>query len=296
MGIAFGVVAAIMLGLSDVIAAIVARKVASIAVTRTALLASVPVALLGLLVIPSTWLVRDIVIGGLSGVMMTTGLVFLYRAYSLTRVGIVAPTASVLTALIPVIVSLVRGDVPKWVAGVGMILGLIGIGLATYEPKGRTTPTSEDGERRAAARKGLLLGLGAGFCFGFAFALLAETSDGSGLSSVVVQRLVGLAGLLLLGAWTRRRATATVPAAPTWALQPEVRNLAVAVGLIAGIGICFLKLGFRRGPDGPVAVAASQFATAAVVFAVLFTKERLRPIAAIGIGCAAIGVALMSLG
>jgi drug/metabolite transporter (DMT)-like permease len=293
MGIAFGVVAAIMLGLSDVIAAIVSRKVASIAVTRTALLASVPVALVGLLVIPSTWLVRDMVIGALSGVMMTTGLVFLYRAYSLTRVGIVAPTASVLTALIPVIVSLVRGDVPKWVAGVGMILGLVGIGLATYEPKGRGTETIADGELRAAARKGLLLGLASGFCFGFAFALLAETSDGSGLSSVVVQRLVGLAGLLLLGVWTRSRSDALTP---TWALRPDIRNLAIAVGLSAGVGICFLKLGFRRGPDGPVAVAASQFATAAVVFAFLFTKERLRPIAAIGIACAAIGVALMSLG
>ncbi len=148
MGIAFGVLAAIMLGLSDVVAAMVSRRVASTAVTRTALLASVPVALLGLVVIPSTWLVRDIVIGALSGVAMTTGLVVLYRAYSLTRVGIVAPTASVLTALLPVIVSLVRGDVPKLVASVGMVLGLVGIGLATYEPKGSETLSTAEGERR----------------------------------------------------------------------------------------------------------------------------------------------------
>jgi drug/metabolite transporter (DMT)-like permease len=295
MGIVFGVLAAIMLGASDVVAAMVSRKVASIAVTRTALLASVPVALVGLLVVPSTWLFRDIVVGALSGIAMTTGLVFLYRAYSLTRVGIVAPTASVLTALIPVIVSLVRGDVPKWVAGAGMVLGLIGIGLATYEPRG-TGESDADTTQRVAARKGLLLGLAAGFCFGFAFALLAETSNGSGLSSVVVQRLVGLAGLLLLGVWTRSRVAKDAPVAPTWANQPEVRYPAIAVGLLAGVGICFLKLGFRRGPDGAVAVAASQFATAAVVFAVLFTKERLRPIAGVGIACAAIGVAMMSLG
>jgi drug/metabolite transporter (DMT)-like permease len=288
MGIAFGVLAAILLGASDVAAAVASRKVASIAVTRTALLTSIGVASLGLLIVPSVWSARDVVVGAFSGITMTAGLTMLYRAYSLTRVGVVAPTTSVLTALIPVIVVVVRGDVPTAVAGAGMVLGLVGIGLATYEPGERSqTVTEARGAESTAARTGLLLGLAAGLCFGLGFALLAETSNKSGLVPVVVQRSVGLVGLLLLGLGQ---------SAPTWSLTPEVRKTALSVGLFAGVAMCFLKLGFRRGPDGPVAVAASQFATAAVVFAVLFTKERLRRIAGVGIAFAAIGVAMMSLG
>jgi drug/metabolite transporter (DMT)-like permease len=288
MGIAFGVVAAILLGASDVAAAVASRKAASISVTRTALMTSICVALIGLLIVPSVWSVRDVAVGALSGITMTTGLTMLYRAYSLTRVGVVAPTTSVLTALIPVVVVLVRGDVPSAVAAAGMALGLVGIGLATYEPSEQNAAqTTALGAESAAARTGLLLGLAAGLCFGFGFALLAETSNESGLVPVVIQRSVGLAGLLLIG---------LRQSAPMWALKPEVRKTALYVGLFAGVAMCFLKLGFRRGPDGPVAVAVSQFATAAVVFAVVFTKERLRRIAGIGIALSAVGVAMMSLG
>jgi uncharacterized membrane protein len=288
MGIAFGVVAAILLGASDVAAAIASRRAASISVTRTALMTSICVALVGLLIVPSTWSVRDVVVGSLSGVTMTTGLTMLYRAYSLTRVGVVAPTTSVLTAIIPVIVVLVRGDVPSAVAGAGMVLGLVGVGLATYEPSEKAKPkTAAQGAESKATRTGLLLGLAAGLCFGLGFALLAETSNESGLVPVVIQRLVGLVGLVLIG---------LRQSAPMWALKPEVRRTALYVGLFAGVAMCFLKLGFRRGPDGPVAVAVSQFATAAVVFAVIFTKERLRRIAGVGIAFSAVGVAMMSLG
>ena len=287
MGIVFGLIAAILLGASDVAAAKVSRSEPSMAVTRTALLTSIGIALVGLLIVPSVWSVRDVFVGCLSGVAMTVGLVMLYRAYSLARVGVVAPTTSVLTALIPVLVAYLRGDVPTGVAWAGIALGLAGIGLATYEPPQRIDSAKVGTTSAGSDRQGLLLGLGAGLCFGGGFSLLAETSNQSGLVSVVAQRGSGLVLLFLVGLGQ---------AGPTFALRANVRTLSLSVGVLAGIAICFLKLGFRRGPDGPVAVAASQFATSAVVFAVIFMKERLRPIAGIGIACAAVGVAMMSLG
>ena len=104
MGIVFGLMAAVLLGASDVAAAKVSRTESSMAVTRTALLTSVGIALVGLIIVPSVWTVRDVAVGSLSGLAMTVGLVMLYRAYALARVGVVAPTTSVLTALIPVLV------------------------------------------------------------------------------------------------------------------------------------------------------------------------------------------------
>jgi drug/metabolite transporter (DMT)-like permease len=57
-----------------------------------------------------------------------------------------------------------------------------------------------------------------------------------------------------------------------------------------------LKLGYIKGAAGPVSVAASQFATVAVICSVLFNKERLRPWQAIGVAASGVGVALMALG
>lgn len=160
MGIVFGLIAAILLGASDVAAAKVSRTESSIAVTRTALLTSIGVGLVGLLIVPSIWSKRDVFVGSLSGIAMSVGLVMLYRAYALARVGVVAPTTSVLTALIPVLVAYLRGDVPTGVAWAGIALGLAGIGLATYEPPRRIDPTVVPATAGVGGsdRSGLLLG------------------------------------------------------------------------------------------------------------------------------------------
>jgi drug/metabolite transporter (DMT)-like permease len=66
--------------------------------------------------------------------------------------------------------------------------------------------------------------------------------------------------------------------------------------LAAGVAIASLKLGYIKGSAGPVSVAASQFAAVAVLLAVMFNKERLRPWQAIGVVASGVGVALMALG
>jgi drug/metabolite transporter (DMT)-like permease len=285
VGIVFGVLAAMLLGGSDVCAAQASRTVSSVTVTRTAVgLSGLVVALL-LFVVPSTWSVRDSVFGAASGVTMSLGLLMLYRGYSIAPVGVVAPTSSVLSAAIPVAVELVRGRVPSALVGVGIVFGLCGIGLATYQPRGTATANASTADSRA----GLLLGLGSGLCFGIGFALLANTSNAAGLVPVLLQRIVGFSGLLLLGLLRRR-------VVPVFASHGPERRFSMLTGLFAGIGMSLLKLGFRRGPIGSVAVAVSQFATFAVIFAVVFQREPLRKTAGIGIACAAVGVALMSLG
>ena len=48
--------------------------------------------------------------------------------------------------------------------------------------------------------------------------------------------------------------------------------------------------------SGPVSVAASQFGTVAVILSVLFNRERMRWWQSVGLGAAAVGVALMAAG
>jgi drug/metabolite transporter (DMT)-like permease len=53
-------------------------------------------------------------------------------------------------------------------------------------------------------------------------------------------------------------------------------------------------LAYRRASAGPVSVATSQFATAAVLLSVVVNKEHLRRTQWAGIALAAVGVALLA--
>ena len=276
MGVLLGVVAGILLGVSDFTANRASRTISSVSVSRTNLAVSTVIAPLLLFVKPVDWTLHDLILSTVSGVTLSGGLVLLYRGYTVARMGIVAPTASVLLAAVPVLFDLVRGHTPSTVAACGMALGLLALVLTTYQRGGM-----------GSVRMGVLLGVGAGALFGIAFTLTSETSDAAGLSPVLIQRLAGLLFLIMLQ---------PIDKAPILAWRPPARLWGIGSGLAAGIALGSLKFGYIKGSAGPVSVAASQFATVTVVLSVVFNKERLRPWQAIGVTASGIGVALMALG
>lgn len=276
MGVLLGVVAGILLGVSDFTASRASRTISSVSVSRTNLAVSGLIAPLLLFVKPVEWTLRDFVLGALSGIVLSGGLVLLYRGYSVARMGIVAPVASVLLAAVPVLYDLVKGHTPSTVAACGMVLGLLALVLTTYERGGL-----------GSTKIGLLLGFGAGVLFGVAFTLTSQTSDAAGLSPVMIQRLSGLLFLVMLQ---------RVDKAPLLALRKPARRWGIGSGLAGGIALGALKLGYIKGAAGPVSVAASQFAAVGVLLSVLFNKEKLKPWQAIGVAASGVGVALMALG
>jgi drug/metabolite transporter (DMT)-like permease len=276
MGVLLGVVAGILLGVSDFTASRASRTISSVSVSRTNLAVSGLIAPLLLFVKPVEWTLRDLVLAALSGVVLSGGLVLLYRGYAVARMGIVAPVASVLLAAVPVLYDLIKGHTPSTVAACGMVLGLLALVLTTYERGGM-----------GSTKIGLLLGFGAGLLFGVAFTLTSETSDAAGLSPVMVQRLSGLLFLVMLQ---------RIDKAPLLALRAPARIWGIGSGLAGGIALGALKFGYIKGSAGPVSVAASQFAAVGVLLSVLFNKERLKPWQAVGIAASGVGVALMALG
>jgi drug/metabolite transporter (DMT)-like permease len=217
-----------------------------------------------------------VVVGGLAGLAMITGLLLLYHGYKVARMGIVAPMSSVLLGSVPVVWDLVRGTRPSALAATGIVVGLLALVLTGYQPGGH-----------GSARQGIALGVGSGMLFGVAFTLLGSASKASGLVPMVAQRSVGL--LLLL-------ALAPFGSAPLLATERSARRAVVAVALLSTAGMGALQLGFRSGASGPVSVAASQFATAAVILSVVFNGERMRWWQGLGVGATAVGVAMMALG
>jgi drug/metabolite transporter (DMT)-like permease len=276
MGVLLGVVAGILLGVSDFTASRASRTISSVSVSRTNLAVSGLLAPLLLFVKPVEWTLRDFVLSALSGIVLSGGLVLLYRGYTVARMGIVAPVASVLLAAVPVLYDLGKGHTPSRVAACGMVLGLLALVLTTYERGGL-----------GSTKLGLVLGVGAGLLFGIAFTLTSQTSDAAGLSPVMVQRLSGLAFLVMLQ---------RVDKAPLLAIRAPARIWGIGSGVAGGIALGALKLGYIKGSAGPVSVAASQFAAVGVLLSVIFNRERLKPWQALGVVASGVGVALMALG
>jgi drug/metabolite transporter (DMT)-like permease len=229
-----------------------------------------------LLLVDSAPTRRDLILGAGSGIAMITGLMLLYHGYKVARMGIVAPTSSVLLAAVPVIVDLIRGERPGVLGAIGIVIGLVALVLTSYTPGGQ-----------GSATLGAVLGLASGVAFGIAFTLMGEVGEDAGLAPVLAQRL---AGFLLLAV------VYLIGRDPFLVAHRSARRTAALAGLVAMFAIAFLQLGFRSGASGPVSVAASQFATVAVILSVVFNGERMRWWQGLGVGATAVGVALIALG
>ena len=285
------VAAAVLFGSSDFCAARAARNASSVTVARTANLVSLILAPVVLLLDPGTWSVRDSLIGTAAGVFMMVGLLQLYRGYAVARMGIVAPSSSVLAAAVPLVIDLARGIRPGMVPSIGIVVGLIALALTGYQP-GTT----------GSVRQGLVLGIGSGLAFGFAFSVMGEATAEAGLTPIITQRATGLVMLSLLAMYMAKRESTgdadDSPAQATPYLCPPGVTLkwAIAAGTL-GIGaLGSMQLALREGDSGVVAVASSQFGTAAVILSVVFNGERMRWWQAFGVAATALGVALLSLG
>ena len=109
MGVLLGIAAGILLGVSDFMANRASRTVSSASVSRTNL-CSLRVDRAAAVVRQAGRMdVRDVVLATVSGITLSGGLMMLYRGYTVARMGIVAPTASVLLAAVPVLYDLSRG-------------------------------------------------------------------------------------------------------------------------------------------------------------------------------------------
>ena len=275
MALVLAIVAAALLGTSDLFAARAARTAAPVTVTRTAVGTSAVLSPVLLLLTDSAWIGHDLVIGGLAGLCMTVGLILLYRGYAVARMGIVAPLSSVLLATVPVLWDLFNGVRPGAIAAVGMAVGVVAVVLTSYTPAGAGSVSA-----------GIVLGLSSGVAFGVAFTMMGEVSEAAGLAPVIVQRWVALSFLLVLGLMRREPFIAHAPA----------RHMAVVAGVLGLFAIGALQSAFQRGELGPVAVAASQFATVAVVLSVVFNRERMRWWQGTGVATTAVAVALIATG
>src|SRR5512144_1001754 len=125
-----------------------------------------------------------------AGASGSVGIAVLYRGLSMGNAAIIAPTAGVVGAIIPVIFEFVRRNPPAPLQFLGFAAALLGIWLVNQTRA----------ESNLTKRRGFWMALGAGVLFGFFFILIGRVDTEGLFAPLGLMRCAafGIAALFLL--------------------------------------------------------------------------------------------------
>jgi drug/metabolite transporter (DMT)-like permease len=275
VGIVLGLLAAAFYGAADFCGGFATKRNGMLAVA----LASQAIGLVLLLAvmpfIGGRFTGASAVYGLSAGACGGVGIVLLYHALSIGKMGVVSPITAVLAAALPVIAGTARGDRVSAAQAIGIALALIAVVMisCSTEPDGRFE-FSTKGVREALA-SGLFLG-------GF-YILLALAGKHAGLYPLMFARLASVVLLLLIAAALRRSVF------PTAAVTIVV--IAGALDMTANV---LYVLAVYAGYLSIAAVLTSLYPASTVFLARLVLGERLARVQKIGVALALAGVALIA--
>ncbi len=235
----------------------------------------IPVLVLSLLLLPGTPQPLDFAWGAVAGAAGFLGIVLLYESLSTGAMAVAAPITAVTGALVPMGVGLLLQEPPTTLALTGVGCAIVAIALVSLSPGqgGRATP------------RVVLLALGSGLFFGIFFALIAQTSSGSGMWPLLAVRVVSInLGLILI---VGRDVSMRAPGRTIWWVA------LAGMGDIAANALYLLAA--REGLLSIVAPIAALYPVSTVLLAFGLDKERVRPIQVAGLGLAATALVLTTI-
>jgi drug/metabolite transporter (DMT)-like permease len=263
------------IGGADFFGSVASRKSSPFAVAAWSQWVGLPVIAVVAFFVGSEFTSRDVVLGLAAGAGSALGVGALYRGFSVGSVGIVAPVASTIAAMVPIVVGLAIGERPSGLVALGLFAGVGSVILVGYVPgKAHLSGVS--------VVHGLVSGLG----FGIMVLAYAATSEVSELAPAVAGRFSAaiLATLAML-----------VVSAPRRVKRESVAPTILA-GALAGLGMGFFVTASQQGELIFVGVAVALFPAVTVILAALFLHERLAASQWVGIATAVLAVAMISTG
>lgn len=216
----------------------------------------------------------DLAYGSLAGVFAATALLSLYRGYSVSGVGVVAPVAAVTGAVVPIGAATILSGFPSAVVQSGLVVGVAALWLIGFERSGTVVD-----------RPGLVYGTLAGVLFGMMSVMLGLTAEDSGIVPLLAARIVSVPLLLVI---LRARKVSPKPGR-NWT------GSLVVIGLSAALGASAFTIAAQRN----LAVAGLFMQMAygfTLVFQVLFAGERFTHQQVVGFLLAIASLSMISLG
>jgi drug/metabolite transporter (DMT)-like permease len=210
--------------------------------------------------------------GALAGVAGYIGLICLYAGLSTGRMGVVSPI-SALSAVIPLTVALVAGEVLNAAQAIGVVIALAGAFCASG-------PELSQG----LSPKPIFLALGAAAGFGTAMTFMAMGSESSALMTMVTMRATTF--IVTISLAIRYRTIGNFS-------KSEIPIL-VFIGVSDFLANLLLGVATNFGLVSLVMVLGSIYPIVTALMAFKFLHERLHQIQYVGIVLAVAGVALIS--
>ncbi len=210
---------------------------------------------------------------GVAGLAGAVGLVALYRGLATGPMGVVAPVAAIVSAILPLIVGWLLEGIPALPQLLGFVLAICAVWLITRAGAGA----------RLQARN-LALPLVAGLGFGVFLILIDQVSGAAVFWPLTAARGVSVLALLIAVILARRPA------------MPNVAQLLLValVGLLDTGGNAFYALATRTGRLDTAAVLGSLYPAMTVVLARLILKEQISRLQGLGLALAALAIVFIA--
>lgn len=274
-GAGLAVLAAIVYGAGDFTGALASRR--SHPLTALAMVSLTSCVLLGALAVlwgeslPSR---SDLAWAGAAGLAGGVGLIAFYRGLTVGSAAVVAPTAGVVGAALPVVFVALTADLPTPLQMLGFGAALAGIWLVAG--------SGSKGE--AVNRRGFALAVFAGAAFGAFFLLIGHVETTSPFTPLAVGKVVGflLALLLLIG-----RGKPSPSAAG--------RSLAVLGGILDAAGNSFYFIAQHITRLDIAVVLTSLYPASTVVLAYIILREHISRRQAAGVALCLLAITLIVL-
>ena len=281
-----GVTGALIFGGADFIGGIAAKRISAVRVTALGGLAGFVVLGLALPFVGGTWSMQAVVLGGISGITGALAVVLLYACLAIGPMSILSPLTAVVSAVVPVLAGVVRGERLNSLGYVAIGLALVAVVLVGFVPeRGAVRPSL----------KALAMATGAGALIGVFLIVIDLTPHDSGLVPLVVNRAVnatvmfGAIGIMLL--WSRRPGA---PAATGRGWKPGL-VLALVGGAVDATANGVLLLGLRIGNLTIQSVLTALYPAGTIILAAVVLKERIAPVQIVGLVLALAAAAMLAL-
>jgi drug/metabolite transporter (DMT)-like permease len=284
--IIFGLLSAFSYGYADFVGALAAKKVRAVTVTTVAFCFGLLFAIALSFFVGANFLQAAITSGIYAGIASGIAISCLYAALALGPISIVSPLTAVISAIIPVIFDLTTGASLGPYSLIAIALILVAVVLVAFVP---------GQDFRLPSLKAVLYSLGAGFGFAGIFVFLDGAPSDSGLATLIVMRIVGIA--LMLAGLTY----AFIKYRPKQFLETSVfgRSLIWLV-LLAGsgdvLGNVFFLIATRAGELAIAAVLTSLYPVGTILLARIVLKERIAKSQTLGIVLAIAACVLIAIG
>lgn len=194
----------------------------------------------------------NLVACGAAGLSGAIGLLALYRALAMGRMGVAAPVSGVLSAAVPVIAGAFFEGLPGWLKLAGFALALVAVWLVARTEDARFDLGS------------LGLPIAAGICFGLFITIVGHANGGGVYWPLVAARITSLSVLTAI----------TVAGGQHGAPEPRQLPLIILTGLFDAAGNAFLVVAAQAGRLDVAAVLSSLYPAGTVALAWTIVNEQ----------------------